>query len=82
MGKGDEPNFGTIIEDIVFHFGYHREGLGVMPQMGARYAEYTKRINEDYSDGLVEEILSVARQQPRIPLRFHWDGKLKKTSII
>lgn len=77
---GEESNYGTIIEDIVFHFGFHREALGVMPQMGAKYAEWTRRINEDYSDYLIEEMLSEARTRPMdcVNGRKVWDGKEKK----
>lgn len=83
MGKeGIEPNYGTIIEDLVFHFGYHREGLGVMPQMGAKYAEWTRRINENYCDELIAEMLSEAHRQPlkAYENRMMWNGTLKQAT--
>lgn len=77
---GEESGYGSIIEDLVFHFGFCRESVGVMPQMGEKYREWTKRINEDYSDELIEEMLAVSRKQPLVPERSRriWDGKLKK----
>lgn len=77
---GEESNYGTIIEDLVFHFGYHREGLGVMPQMGKKYQEWTRRINENYSDELLQEMLAEARSRPMncLDMRMQWDGKTKK----
>ncbi len=80
--SGEESNYGTIIEDMVFHFGYHREGLGVMPQMGAKYQEWTRKINEDYSDYLIELMLAEARKQPMdcVSGRKVWNGKIKKAS--
>lgn len=76
---GEESNYGTIIEDLVFHFGYHREAIGVMPQMGAKYREWTRRINENYSDELIVEMLAEARKQPTNPAnnRMFWNGTQK-----
>lgn len=73
---GEESGYGTIIEDMVFHFGYHRESLGVMPQMGAKYGEWVRRINENYSDELLEEMISEARKQNlnSVDMRRTWDG--------
>lgn len=83
MGKGDEPNYGTIIEDLVFHFGYHREGIGVMPQMGDNYKNWTNRINQGYTDELIEEMISIAKANKIDPSqrRIMWDGKLKKATL-
>lgn len=79
---GEESNYGTIIEDLVFHFGYHREAIGVMPQMGAKYREWTRRINEYYSDELISEMLAEARKQPTNPAnnRMFWNGTQKFAS--
>lgn len=83
MGKdGEESNYGTIIEDLVFHFGFHREAVGVMPQMGPKYGEWTRKIKENYSDELIEEMLTEARKQTTNPEgnRLFWDGKEKKAT--
>ena len=79
---GEESNYGTIIEDLVFHFGYHREAVGVMPQMGAKYREWTRRINENYSDELISEMLVEARKRPTKPEnnRMFWNGTQKFAS--
>jgi hypothetical protein len=79
---GEESNYGTIIEDMVFHFGFHLESRGVMPQMGVKYGEWTRRINEDYSDSLIEEMLAQARKQPMdcVNGRKVWNGRVKKAS--
>lgn len=84
MGRErEESNYGTIIEDLVFHFGFHREAVGVMPQMGPKYQEWTRKINENYSDDLIAEMLAEARKQPLKPEngRLFWDGKKKKASL-
>ena len=76
---GKESNYGTIIEDLVFHFGFHRESRGVMGQMGENYRNWTRRIHEGYTDELIQEMLSVARTQPTDPAnnRLFWDGTKK-----
>lgn len=83
IGKeGEESNYGTIIEDLVFHFGYHREAIGVMPQMGVKYREWTRRINDNYSDELIDEMLAEARKQATDSAnnRMFWDGSKKLAS--
>lgn len=76
---GEESGYGSIIEDMVFHFGFCRESIGVMTEMGAKYQKWTQRINENYDDSLIEEMLSVARAQPfdAASKRVIWDGKTK-----
>lgn len=76
------PNFGRIIEDLVFHFCSARESIGV--DMGARYNSFTKRINENYSDELIEEMINLAKAnrppEMEILTRNFWDGKTKESS--
>ncbi len=76
-----ESSFGRIIEDIVFHFGSCRESIGVINQMSDGYRRYTRKINEGYTDELIEEMVSLAKAnqppQQEILRRNHWDGKLK-----
>jgi hypothetical protein len=76
-----EPSFGRIIEDIVFHFGSCRESIGVINQMSDGYRKYTGRINNGYTDELIEEMVALAKAnqppQQEILRRNHWDGKLK-----
>ena len=82
MGVGDEPGYGRIVEDLVFHFGFSCESKGVMEHMGKNYFNWTRRINENYSDELIEEMLSVARKN--VPnenpnkTRSFWNGKTKE----
>lgn len=80
-GKG-ESGYGSITEDMVFHFGFCRESLGVMDQMGENYRRWTKRINAGFTDELIEDMLIEARKNPIDPKngRIVWDGKLKTTS--
>lgn len=76
------PNFGRIIEDTVFHFCSARESIGV--DMGERYNSFTKRINENYSDELINEMVELAKANKpngsEILSRNFWDGKLKQSS--
>ncbi len=79
-----QPSFGRIIEDLVFHFGSCRESIGVFDSMPGLYREYTKRINEDYNDSLINEMISLANNnkppETQILSRNFWDGKLKQVS--
>lgn len=79
-----EPSFGRIIEDIVFHFGSARESIGVINQMSDAYRKFTGRINNGYTEELIEEMVSLAKAnqppQTEILRRNHWDGKLKISS--
>lgn len=79
-----QPQFGRIIEDIIFHFGSANEARGVMDRMPELYQEYTKRINENYSDELIEEMVELARlaTPPELEIlsRNYWDGTLKQSS--
>ena len=76
---GEESGYGTIIEDMLFHFGFCRESVGVMPQMGEKYREWTRRINENYDDALLDELLAAARSVKLEPadMRRYWSGKNK-----
>lgn len=79
-----QPSFGRIIDEIVFHFGSCRESLGVIDSMPELYQEYTKRINENYDDALINEMVTLAREnkppEMNILTRNYWDGKLKVSS--
>lgn len=76
-----EPSYGRIIEDLVFHFGSCREAIGVSDRMPELYQAYTKKINEDYNDALVDEMVTLAKNNrpPELEIlsRNFWDGKLK-----
>lgn len=76
-----EPSFGRIIEDIVFHFGSCRESIGVINHMSDAYRKFTGRINNGYTDELIEEMVSLAKANKppnqNVLRRNHWDGKLK-----
>ena len=76
-----EPSFGRIIDDIVFHFGSARESIGVIGSMSDAYRKFTKKINEGYTDSLIEEMVTLAKanQPPSMEIlrRNHWEGRLK-----
>ena len=81
MGRNGEPGYGRIIEDLVFHFGSCRESIGVMPQMGEKYSNWTKRINNGFSDKLIDEMLKLAMENFKgSKNRIHWDGEIKEVS--
>lgn len=77
------PNFGRIIEDVVFHFGSCRESIGTGNAMGGLYRQYTERINADYNDNLIEEMINLAKANKppdlEILTRNYWDGVQKKS---
>lgn len=74
---GEESGYGRIIEDMVFHFGFCRESIGVGSLMGSKYVNWTKRINRGFSDELIEEMIKAAKQNKSGWDRNVWDGKLK-----
>lgn len=78
-----EPSYGRIIDDLVFHFGSCREAVGVMDKMPEKYKYYTEKINVDYSDELIYEMVELAKlhRHPTMEIlsRNHWDGTLKKS---
>jgi hypothetical protein len=49
-------SFGRTICDLVFHFSSARESVGVMELMPQKYQHYYKKIQEGFSDELVQEI--------------------------
>lgn len=77
-----EPQFGRIIDGIVFHFGSANEAKGVMDKMPELYQHYTKRINADYDDSLIDEMVALANKNKppsmEILQRNFWDGTLKQ----
>lgn len=79
-----QASFGRIIDDLVFHFGSANEARGVMNLMPELYQYYTKKINEDYSDELISEMVELAKKNKPsndlILLRNFWDDKEKKPS--
>lgn len=84
---GEESGYGRILDDIIFHFGFCYQSIGVEEQMGQRYANWKRRIAEDFSDELIDEMLSFAREKTNITYdRFRsrslWDGKLKKSGTV
>lgn len=76
------PNFGRIIDDIVFHFCSCREGLN--GSLGKEYNDYVRRINENYSDELISEMVELAKKnrppEMEILSRNFWNGKTKTHS--
>ncbi len=75
LGDGKEPNYGRIIDGMIFHFGSCRESLGVMEHMGERYRYWTRRINEGYTEELITRMLAEIR--PYHHPRMVWDGVTK-----
>lgn len=76
------PAYGRLIEDIVFHFGSCREGIN--GSLGAEYNDYVRRINENYSDELISEMVELAQKNRppsmEILTRNYWNGKTKTHS--
>lgn len=76
------PAYGRIIDDIVFHFCSCREGLN--GSLGKEYNEYVRRINENYDDALIDEMVSLAKKNrpPEMEIlnRNFWNGKTKQHS--
>lgn len=79
-----QPSFGRIIDGLVFHFGSANEARANMSTMPELYQHYTKRINEDYSDELISEMLELAQKNkpPELEIlsRNHWNGTTKESS--
>ena len=77
---GREPDFGRVIEDIVFHFGSCRESHSILSVMGDLYQRCTEKIKYGYDEELVDELLNLV-QKVEDEQRIFWDGKTKKHSI-
>ena len=77
-----QPNFGRIIDDLVFHFCSANESRGV--DMGDEYNSFTKRISENYSDELINEMIELAKKNKpngsEILSRNFWNGTTKQSS--
>lgn len=59
---GQDPGYGRIIEDIVFHFGFGNEHKGVGDKMGTNYLYWMNRIKQEgLTDDIIEEMLLLAR---------------------
>lgn len=82
MGQPGEAGFGRIIDDMVFHFGFCRESVGVGEAMGRNYIYWTERIKQNFDDALLAEMLAVANAgavggQHASLTRNVWDGVQK-----
>ena len=84
MGIPPESGYGRIIDDIIFHFGFHRTSVGVENAMGKKYCDWKDRINKGCDDVLIDEMLADARANPYNPIdpfstRSAWSGRFKKS---
>jgi len=82
MGQPGEAGFGRIIDDLVFHFGFCRESIGVGEAMGRNYIYWSERIKQGFDDALLAEMLTVANAggvngQHASLTRNVWDGTQK-----
>lgn len=79
-----QPSFGRIIESVLFHFGSCREASSNINSMPELYRYYTNKINEDYSDSLIDEMvnLAMANKPPELDIlsRNLWSGTKKESS--
>lgn len=77
----DEPGYGRIIDDLVFHFGFHKTSGGVENAMGKVYCYWKDRINKGCDDNLISEMINYAMKTPDLSYntRSVWNGKQKKT---
>lgn len=79
IGIPPESGYGRVIDDLVFHFGFSCESKGVMEHMGERYGAYTNRINEGFTDALIEEMIAQATPTGATA-KDVWDGNAKIVS--
>lgn len=75
---GVEPLFGRITDGLVFHFAFSWTSLGMPKEMGPRYADWTRRIKENFSDELITEMLAQSRPMVHPIQRQVWNGTLKQ----
>mgnify|MGYP001606871162 CR=1 FL=1 len=86
MGIPPESGYGRIIDDIIFHFGFHRTSVGVENAMGKKYCDWKDRINNGCDDALIYEMLASAKANPHNPIdpfntRSVWNGKTKRSAL-
>ncbi len=79
-----QPSFGRIIDGVVFHFGSANEARPNMGTMPYEYQEFTRRINNDYNDSLIDEMVALAKANKpngsQILTRNFWNGTTKTVS--
>lgn len=73
----DGSSWGRVIDGLIFHFGSAREAIGVMDRMPIKYQEFTKKINNCFTDEVLQELLS--KVKPNISTRIFWDGSQKES---
>lgn len=69
-------SFGRVIEDVVFHFGSANESRGVFDLMPNSYQHYYNRIQNGFTNELLEEML--IQVKPNNFNRVLWKGDLKE----
>ena len=75
----DGSSYGRILDGLVFHFGYCYTSIGVEEHMGKNFNSWKAKINEDFNDEVVNDLVNLALQSPcEVLSRSIWDGKLKK----
>jgi hypothetical protein len=75
---GKEPLYGRITDGLVFHFAFSWTSIGSEKQMGTRYADWTRRIKENFDDKLIEEMLAQSKPMIHPIPRQVWNGVLKR----
>src|SRR6185312_3772983 len=75
--SGVEPLYGRITDGLVFHFAFSWTSIGVEKEMGPRYADWTRRIKENFSDELITEMLAQSRPMVDPIPRQVWNGTSK-----
>lgn len=80
-----ESGYGSIIDDLVCHFGFVHWGCGIEDRVAKDYAYWKKKIN-DGEENVIEEMLEVAYKNPSDPYHYQgthvrsvWDGTEKKS---
>lgn len=76
--SGKEPLYGRITDGIIFHFAFSWTSLGMPEEMGERYADWTRRIKENFDDKLIEEMLAQSKPMLHPIPRQVWNGTEKK----
>lgn len=71
------PHYGRIIDGLLFHFCSCREGLS--GSLGEQYVKLFQRVQENYDDKLIDELLSMVK--PTLTMRREvWDGTKKENN--
>lgn len=79
---GMEPLYGRITDGLIFHLGYSFTGLGIKDYMGEAYCNWLDKINRNFTDCIIQELLVKCKPLKNPIPREKWNGITKEIEDI